>query len=44
MCIFCSYLSLGENVVETPVEEATWEREAEVHEKYPDLFIDVWEL
>ena len=22
------------------VEEATWERELEVHEKYPDLFID----
>ena len=24
------------------VEEATWERELEVREKYPDLFVDVW--
>ena len=23
------------------VEEATWERELEVREKYPDLFVDV---
>ena len=23
------------------VEEATWEREVDVHEKYPDLFVNV---
>ena len=24
------------------MEEATWERELEVREKYPNLFVDVW--